>query len=80
MLLDAPPIVRFADGTLLGRLCDGVVLVVEAGTTHRNALVRAREQLERSGVKVIGAVVNRVRDQIPALLQPYFRGSGPRNS
>jgi Mrp family chromosome partitioning ATPase len=80
VLLDAPPIVRFADGTLLGRLCDGVILVVGAGTTHREALVLAREQLDRSGVKVIGAVLNRARDQIPALLRPYFPESELRNT
>jgi len=75
VLLDAPPIVRFADGTLLGRLCDGVVIVVEAGATSRDAFVRAREQLQRNGVKVIGAVLNGVRDEIPALLRPYFPGA-----
>jgi Mrp family chromosome partitioning ATPase len=72
ILVTAPPIGRFADGTLLGRLCDGVVIVVEAGATRREALTGAREQLERSGVKVIGAVLNRARDELPALLRPYF--------
>jgi len=71
-LIDAPPIARFADATLLGRLCDGVVIVIEAGATHRDVLVRGREQLERSDVKVIGAVLNRVRDELPAALRPYF--------
>jgi Mrp family chromosome partitioning ATPase len=72
VLLAAPPIVRSADAALLGRLCDGVVLVVEAGSTSRRAFSRAREQLERTGVKVIGAVLNRVHEQLPALLRPYF--------
>lgn len=71
-LIDAPPIMRFADGMLLGRLCDGVVIVVEARATSRDALVRSREQLERGGVKVIGAVLNRVRQELPAVLRPYF--------
>jgi len=72
VLIEAPPLVRFSDGALLGRLCDGVVIVVEAGATHRDALVRGRELLERSDVKVIGAVLTRVRQELPAILRPFF--------
>jgi Mrp family chromosome partitioning ATPase len=72
ILFVAPPIGRLADGTLLGRLCDGVVIVVAAGATRHEALTRAREQLDRSGVNVIGAVLNRVRDEAPALLRRYL--------
>ena len=72
ILFAAPPIGRLADGTLLGRLCDGVVIVVAAGATRHEALTRAREQLDRSGVNVIGAVLNRVRDEAPALLRRYL--------
>src|SRR5262245_46319383 len=40
--LDAPPILRHADGSLAGIFCDGVVLVARAEVTRGNALVRAR--------------------------------------
>ncbi|MFN8545817.1 MAG: CpsD/CapB family tyrosine-protein kinase [Candidatus Binatia bacterium] len=72
VLLDAPPLLRSAEATLMGRMADGVVLVVQAEVTPRDLLGKAREQLERAGVRVLGAVLNRVRDRIPPLLRPYL--------
>ena len=72
VLLDAPPLLRFAEGVLVSRLCDGVVIVVQAGATKRESLVRTREQLERAEANIVGVVLNRARDQIPALLRPYL--------
>lgn len=72
VLLDAPPVLSFADGMLMGRLADGVVLVVRAEVTEREALGRAREQLERAGVRVIGVVLNRARDPVPVSLRRFL--------
>jgi len=72
LLLDAPPLLRFAEAMLMGKLSDGVVVVVQAEVTEREALVRAREQLERTGANVIGVVLNRVHDPVPAFLRPYL--------
>jgi capsular exopolysaccharide synthesis family protein len=71
VLLDAPPLLHFADGNLMARLCDGVVIVVRSETTERDDLARARDQLARSGANVIGVVMNRVRNPIPMFLRPY---------
>jgi Mrp family chromosome partitioning ATPase len=72
VLLDAPPLLHCADGTLMGQLSDGVVIVVEAQATEREALVRTRDQLKRAGAKVVGAVLNRARDPVPRVLRPYL--------
>lgn len=72
VLLDAPPLLRFADGTLMGRLSDGVVIVVQADATDKDALTRARDQLQRAEVTILGVVLNRTRDPIPPLLRPYL--------
>ena len=47
--LDAPPILRHADGTLASLFCDGVVLVARAGVPRGEVLARARQQVERVG-------------------------------
>lgn len=59
ILIDAPPLLRRADATLLGRMCDGVVVVVRAGVTERDLLVSVRDQLERAGANLVGVVLNR---------------------
>jgi len=72
VLLDAPPVLAFADAILMGRRSDGLILVLRSEVTERDALVRAREQLQRANVKVIGAVLNRTRNPVPVALRPYF--------
>jgi Mrp family chromosome partitioning ATPase len=70
--LDAPPILRHADGTLASVFCDGVVLVARAGFTRGYALARARQQLERAGGTVLGVVLNQVRNPVPLFLRRYL--------
>jgi len=74
VLVDAPPLLAFADATLMGRLCDGLVIVVEAEATERGTLLRARDLLGRAGVKVLGVVLNRARSPIPEVLRRYLPG------
>src|SRR5262245_779653 len=70
--LDAPPILRHADGTLASVFCDGVVLVARAGSTRGHALARARAQIERAGSTVLGVVLNQVRNPVPVFLRQYL--------
>ena len=72
VLFDTAPLLRFADGALIGRMTDGVVIVVQAEATRRDSLVRARNQLQRAGVNVIGVVLNRARNPVPTVLRPYL--------
>lgn len=58
VVLDSPPVLAVTDASVLAREADGVVLVVNPQTTHREAAVRARRQLEALGSKVLGFVFN----------------------
>ncbi len=58
VVLDSPPVLAVADASVLARESDGVVLVVNPQTTHREAAVRARRQLEALGAKILGFVFN----------------------
>ncbi len=57
VLFDAPPVLAGADAALLGAKLGGVVLVVKTGSTRRDQLGRARDELERVHVRVLGAVM-----------------------
>ena len=72
VLFAAPPVARFADAMLLGRVTDGVVLLVHAESTERSALTRARAQLDRAGVVILGAVLDGVRHELPPTLRRYL--------
>ncbi len=58
LVVDSPPVMAVTDAVILARESDGVVLVVNPGTTHREAAVRARRQLEALGARVLGFVFN----------------------
>jgi polysaccharide biosynthesis transport protein len=60
VLIDTPPILGMADTPVLCPNVDGVVLVVGAEVSTRQAIHRALEQVASVGGRVIGAVLNRV--------------------
>jgi non-specific protein-tyrosine kinase len=57
ILFDSPPVLAATDAALLGAKVDGVLLVVRAGQTRRDHAARARQELERVHVRVLGAVM-----------------------
>lgn len=65
VIVDAPPISRYADAITLGQLSDGVVLILEAEATHREAARAAVESLRSSNVPILGAVLNKRVFPIP---------------
>jgi Mrp family chromosome partitioning ATPase len=66
VVMNAPPLTAFADGMVLGRLLDGVVLVLDASTTRREAAVRVTESLRTTNIPILGAVLNNRTFPIPA--------------
>jgi capsular exopolysaccharide synthesis family protein len=65
VIVDAPPLSRYADAIALGHLSDGIVLVVEANLTRREAALIAVENLRSSNVQILGAVLNKRTFPIP---------------
>lgn len=57
VLFDAPPVVAVTDAAVLGAKVDGVLLVVQAGSTRRDHSERAIELLEQAKVRVVGATL-----------------------
>ena len=60
IILDTPPLVFEADATVLGKMCDGLLLVVRPGVVDSVSSAMAKELIEQSGQNVLGQVVNGV--------------------
>jgi capsular exopolysaccharide synthesis family protein len=58
VIIDTPPVLPVADAMVLGNLTDGVILCIRAGQTARDQVLRARDLLARSGIRILGAVLN----------------------
>jgi polysaccharide biosynthesis transport protein len=60
ILIDAPPVLGFADSIVLSSAVDGVILVILFGKTQKIVLQRAKDSLLHADAKILGVVINRV--------------------
>jgi capsular exopolysaccharide synthesis family protein len=72
VILDSPPTSAVTDPAVLGNLADGVVLIIKAGETTREAAVHARRQLTSAKARMIGVVVNAIDFSNPAYGYEYY--------
>lgn len=60
ILVDTPPVLSVIDAAVAAKQCDGVILVIESELVSRKAAVKAKDQLKKSGCRLLGAVLNKV--------------------
>jgi capsular exopolysaccharide synthesis family protein len=60
VVFDTPPVISVTDAQIIGNKCDGVVLVVASGKTHKDRALQAKELLEKAKSRILGIVVNGV--------------------
>jgi capsular exopolysaccharide synthesis family protein len=60
VIIDSPPVLVFSDALVLATRSDGVILVVEAGKTRRQAARQALEAFDKVRANVVGVLLNRL--------------------
>jgi capsular exopolysaccharide synthesis family protein len=60
ILIDTPPILSFADASIVSRVADGVLLVVAVGETKKTMMVESKKNLEKVGADLIGVILTKV--------------------
>ena len=73
VLIDSPPASQYADALALGAMTDGVVLVVDSESTHRDAARRTTRNLHAAKVRMIGAILNKRSYPIPHFIYRMMR-------
>ncbi|RUR79685.1 hypothetical protein PCC6912_32210 [Chlorogloeopsis fritschii PCC 6912] len=63
VIIDSPPFTVAADATILGKLANGILLVVRPGVVDADSASLAKELLEKAGQNVLGIAVNGVVDK-----------------
>jgi len=58
VVIDTPPLLQFSEARLIGRLADGVVLVLRSDYTNRAAALACRQRLWEDGIPILGTVLN----------------------
>lgn len=72
VIIDTPPIGSVIDGAIIAQHCDGAVMVIESGALSYRLVQRAKKQLERTGCRILGAVLNRVDMESGGYYHRYY--------
>ncbi len=59
VIFDSPPLLAVADAQILANQTDGSVLVVLSGKTKTDTVLKAKDALEQSNAKLLGALLNK---------------------
>jgi succinoglycan biosynthesis transport protein ExoP len=61
VIFDSPPCLPVSDAEVLGSRVDAAVMVIGLGRTEKEAVRMARELLDQAHVRLLGAVMNRMK-------------------
>jgi len=70
MIIDSPPVFSTTEPVLLSKMVDGVIFVVMAGRTPKEAISRATKSLDRE--KIIGIVFNQTELKPSSYYSKYY--------
>lgn len=75
VLIDSPPVIAITDASVIAQSVDGVILILAAGEVEREYALRAKEQLEKVGAKILGIVLNKAKVQSEKHNYYYYHGN-----
>lgn len=59
IILEAPDLLHVADAHIMARHCAGVIIVAQLRKTKKAELLRAKKQLERADIPILGVVLQK---------------------
>lgn len=74
ILIDCPPLGSVIDMAVIAPKCDGAVLVVESRAISYRFLQDIKKQLDLTGVRILGAVLNKVEREKGGYYNRYYGG------
>lgn len=60
IIIDTPPVGSVIDSIVVAEACDGVIFVIENNAISYHFAQQVKEQLEKTGCPILGAILNRV--------------------
>ena len=60
VIVDSPPLGSVIDSAIIGKKCDGTILVLSSGTISYRFAQTVQNQLVRAGCRILGCVLNKV--------------------
>ena len=60
VIIDTPPLGNVIDAAVISKCCDGAVIVIAAGSISYRFARKVKEQLDVTGCRILGCVLNKV--------------------
>lgn len=60
VLVDTPPVTSVTDASIVGKITDGCIMVLECGRIKYRVAQKVKAELEQAGVHILGVVLNKV--------------------
>ncbi|HIX24859.1 MAG TPA: CpsD/CapB family tyrosine-protein kinase [Candidatus Lachnoclostridium avicola] len=74
VLVDTPPVGSLIEGAIIAQYCDGAILVIKSGAISYKRVQRVKRQVEKSGCRMLGAVLNMVNTSKGSYYNSYYYG------
>ena len=73
VIIDAAPLGAVIDASVISSVCDGAIMVITANEISYRFANDIKDQLEKSGCKVLGAILNKVPTKSTSYYNRYYR-------
>lgn len=74
IILDCAPVGAAIDAAVVAKHCDGAIVVIAQGMASGRLILSVKKQLEASGVRILGAVLNKVKKKKSSYDGGYYGG------
>ena len=76
VIMDTPPMVNISDARIMGRLSDGIIMVLRSGVTSRDAALLAKRRFAEDGLPILGTILNGWNPNTPgySYYRSYYAG------
>ena len=72
IIVDTPPLGIVVDAAIVASVCDSALLVIPEGKIKTDMALGVKAQLEKSGARIIGAVLNSTNKKSPRYSKGYY--------
>lgn len=76
VIIDGPPVMGLADAPILASSTEGVLLVIQAGSTRKGTAANAVKRLQSARANILGALINRFERKHAGYGYGYGAGNG----
>ncbi len=73
VIVDTPPLGLVIDSAVVAKNCDGAVMVISAGRVKNKQAKNTIKQLQKSGCKILGAVLNHIDKRGESYYKKYSK-------